>query len=53
MSSVFLPRSRVYDCSPSTHRSASATFDLPAPFGPTMAVMPGANSKNVRVANVL
>src|SRR5215217_1534630 len=28
-------------------------FDLPEPFGPTTAVMPGRNSKTVRVAKVL
>src|SRR5512142_2186678 len=53
MSAVFLPRSNAYDCSPSTHRSASAMFDLPEPFGPTIAVMPLANSNVVRVAKVL
>src|SRR5512141_2771014 len=53
MSSVFLPRKRPYDCSPSTHRSESATFDLPEPFGPTIAVIPLANSNTVREAKVL
>src|SRR6266498_1114206 len=53
MSSVFLPRNNVYDCSPSTQRNASAMFDLPEPFGPTMAVMPPANSKVLFDANVL
>ena len=43
MSSVFLPRKRPYDCSPNTHRSESAMFDLPEPFGPTMAVTPSPN----------
>src|SRR6187549_3013982 len=28
-------------------------FDLPEPLGPTTAVMPGRNSKTVRVAKVL
>src|SRR6266571_1962874 len=39
-SSIFPPRSRRGDCSPSTQRTASAMFDLPHPFGPTMAVTP-------------
>src|SRR5208282_5817661 len=41
-SSTLLPRSRVGACSPSTHRIASTTFDLPHPLGPTTAVIPGA-----------
>src|ERR1035437_6089966 len=41
-SSMLLPRSRVGACSPSTHRIASTTFDLPHPLGPTTAVIPGA-----------
>src|ERR1019366_62488 len=41
-SSALLPRSRVGACSPSTHRIASTTFDLPNPLGPTTAVIPGA-----------
>src|SRR5512142_2346805 len=53
MSAVFLPRSNAYDCSPSTQRNASAMFDLPEPFGPTIAVMPLANSNVVFDANVL
>ncbi len=40
-SSIFPPRSRRGDCSPSTQRTASEMFDLPQPFGPTMAVTPG------------
>src|SRR5208282_1584209 len=39
---MLLPRSRVGACSPSTHRIASTTFDLPHPLGPTTAVIPGA-----------
>src|ERR1700690_187001 len=53
MSSVFLPRNNIYDCSPNTQRNESAMFDLPEPLGPTIAVMPLANSKTVREANVL
>src|SRR5208282_1394535 len=41
-SSMLLPRRRVGACSPSTHRIASTTFDLPQPLGPTTAVIPGA-----------
>src|SRR3989304_1162877 len=53
ISSVFLPRKRVYDCSPNTQRRESAMFDLPEPFGPTIAVIPLANSNTVREAKVL
>ena len=38
-SSIFTPRSDLLDCSPMTQRMASEIFDLPLPFGPTMAVM--------------
>src|SRR5208282_720265 len=41
-SSMLLPRRRVGACSPSTHRIASTTLDLPQPLGPTTAVIPGA-----------
>src|ERR1700678_29397 len=41
-SSTLFPRRRVGACSPSTHRIASTTFDLPHPLGPTTAVIPGA-----------
>jgi len=34
------PRSDFADCSPNTHEIASEMFDLPQPFGPTIAVMP-------------
>ena len=40
-------------CSPSTQRIASTRFDLPDPFGPTIAVMPWPNSSAVGSANVL
>src|ERR1041385_3986059 len=39
-SSILPPRSSRADCSPSTHRTASETFDLPQPLGPTIAVTP-------------
>ena len=41
------------DVSPSTQRKASTRFDLPEPFGPTIAVTPPANSSVVGSANVL
>jgi hypothetical protein len=53
MSSVRLPRSKLKDCSPSTHRMASAMLDFPDPFGPIIAVIVGENSKWVLLANVL
>src|SRR5207249_3769592 len=34
------PRKCLGLCSPSTHRSASTTLDLPQPLGPTIAVIP-------------
>src|SRR4029079_1235167 len=40
-------------CSPSTHRIASATFDLPEPLGPTTAVTPRPYSNVVRFAKLL
>src|SRR5687767_5275468 len=39
-SSILPPRSSRADCSPSTQRTASETFDLPQPLGPTIAVTP-------------
>src|SRR3989344_5445416 len=44
-SSPRLPRIDLMDCSPSTKRNASATFDLPEPLGPTIEVIGAANSK--------
>ena len=52
-SSIFAPRSRRARCSPSTQRTASDTFDLPQPFGPTIAVTPGLNTMSVVSANDL
>src|ERR1700744_3027622 len=40
MFSIFSERSVRVLCSPSTHLMASTTFDLPHPFGPTIAVTP-------------
>src|SRR3954470_24103879 len=42
-SSIFPPRSELAPCSPITQASASTTFDLPEPLGPTMQVMPGSS----------
>src|SRR6266852_1564977 len=50
---MLLPRSRVGACSPSTHRIASTTFDLPHPLGPTTAVIPGAKPIVVESRNDL
>src|ERR1700744_483157 len=47
------PRTAIGDCSPSAHRTASVTFDLPEPFGPTITLTPGANSSRVRSGNDL
>src|SRR3989344_2906279 len=44
-SSPRLPRMIVRDCSPSANLKASATLDLPEPFGPTMEEMGASNSK--------
>src|SRR3989338_3800897 len=44
-SSPFFERMDFIDCSPSTKRNASATFDLPEPLGPTIEVIGAANSK--------
>ena len=52
-SSIFAPRSEREDCSPSTQRIASEIFDLPEPFGPTIAVMPPRNLISVRSGNDL
>src|SRR3989338_2934510 len=48
-----LPRSDFMDCSPKTKRTASTTFDLPEPFGPTIEVILGSNSKVLFLANDL
>jgi hypothetical protein len=52
-SSIEAPRSVDGACEPSTHESASAMFDLPEPFGPTITFTPGSNSSTVGSANDL
>src|SRR5881227_3191750 len=52
-SSILPPRNRRGDCSPSTQRTASEMFDLPHPFGPTMAVTPVSNGNSTAPANDL
>src|SRR6516162_10740916 len=48
------PRSVFADCSPRTQAMASARFDLPQPFGPTMAATPSPwNLNSVRSQNDL
>ena len=46
-SSMVSPRRLLALCSPRTQVMASERFDLPHPFGPTMAVMPPANWRSV------
>src|SRR6201991_694522 len=46
-SSILPPRSVLAPCSPITHVSASTTFDLPDPVGPTTQVMPGSKRRVV------
>src|SRR2546427_10872836 len=53
MSSIFPPRSRRGDCSPSTQRTASEMVDLPHPLGPTIAVTPASNGSSTVPANDL
>ena len=54
MSSSFLfARSTRALFSPSAQRIASAKFDLPLPFGPMIAVIPGANSRWVLCTKLL
>ena len=52
-SSMERPRSWRADCSPRTQRMASATFDLPQPFGPTTPVTPSSKTTTVRSMNDL
>ncbi|CAB4331689.1 unannotated protein [freshwater metagenome] len=52
-SSIFPPRRDFAPCSPITQESASTTFDLPEPFGPTTQVMPGSKFKVVEEAKDL
>src|SRR5688572_3778292 len=48
-----LERRDLADISPRHQRRASTTLDLPQPLGPTMAVIPGSNSRRVRSAKDL
>src|SRR5579875_1880745 len=52
-SSILPPRSALAPCSPSTQAIASTTLDLPEPFGPTTAVMPGSKRRVVADAKDL
>src|SRR5476649_34255 len=52
-SSILPPRRLFAPCSPMTHASASTTFDLPEPLGPTTQVMPGSRRRVVDDANDL
>src|SRR5271157_2424713 len=53
-SCMLTPRRERADCSPSTHEMASEMFDLPQPFGPTMAATPSPwNFSSVRSQNDL
>jgi hypothetical protein len=46
-------RKDLADISPRHQRNASTTLDLPQPFGPMTAVIPGSNSSRVRSAKDL
>src|SRR5438067_10148116 len=52
-SSILPPRSDFAPCSPRTQAIASTTLDLPDPFGPTTAVMPGSKRRVVADAKDL
>src|SRR5947199_1652775 len=52
-SAISPPRRLLALCSPRIQRTASTTFDLPEPFGPTMAVMPALKSNCVLSAKLL
>ena len=52
-SSILLPRSAFVRCSPMTQRIASDMFDLPEPFGPTIAVISFSNVRRVLSAKDL
>src|SRR5438309_547909 len=47
------PRTASGDCSPIAHSTASVTFDLPEPFGPTTTLTPSPKSSLVRSGNDL
>src|SRR3954451_8810570 len=50
---ISLPRSDLALWEPSTHFTASTTFDLPEPLGPTTTEMPLGNSSRVLSAKLL
>src|SRR5687768_4908121 len=52
-SSIFWDRTADGAWAPITQASASTTFDLPLPFGPTTTVMPGSRSRVAGSANDL
>ena len=52
-SSILADRSERGPWAPSTQVTASTTFDLPLPFGPTTTVIPGSNSNTVGSAKDL
>src|SRR5690606_35054505 len=52
-SSILPPRRSLAPWVPMTHRSASSTFDLPDPLGPTTQVMPGSKRRVVADAKDL
>src|SRR3954463_6548812 len=52
-SSILPPRRVLAPCSPITQASASTTFDLPDPLGPTTQVTPGSKANVVGCANDL
>src|ERR1035438_7766091 len=52
-SSILPPRRLLAPCSPMTQARASATLDLPEPFGPTTQVIPGSSRSEVTDANDL
>ncbi len=52
-SSILAPRSARAPWAPSTHATASTTFDFPEPFGPMTTVTPGSRSIVVLSANDL
>ena len=52
-SSIAWPRKCLALRSPSTHSTASEILDLPEPFGPTTAVMPGSKESALLSANDL
>jgi hypothetical protein len=52
-SSIFDDRTVRGPWAPRTQATASTTFDLPLPFGPTTTVMPGSNSSTAGSAKDL